>query len=367
MTLLNLIAILFSVFSVVSCVFFIVRYSYWYWRHRNVPSVALKFPYIFGNVSREKHQAIQFTDFYKEHCSMYAHDTKNHPIIGIYMFLEPSVLIVDLELIKCVLTDKFSHFQNRGMYYNERDDPLSAILGTLNHEKWKPLRKQLSPAFTRAKIKEMFETMKTVGDELVKGLDEIIINGNQVEIRKLFSRFTIDVIGKVAIGIQCDTLNKSTLLGEMAKKAMQPYLNFPWNHLTIAHPDFARFLRIRKHPKEVSDFFVDIIEQTIQYRKENNETRNDYLQLLIDSGLNTNEIAALAFDLLSAGYADSTSTLAYCLYELSNNEPIQIKARKEIQSVSTENNGQLTYEVLYKMTYCKQIIKGNFFQLISTN
>ncbi|XP_055314194.1 probable cytochrome P450 6a20 [Sitodiplosis mosellana] len=336
------------------CVFLALRYSYW--RRHNIPFVPLKFPYIFGNVTKEKHQALQFTDFYKSHRSR-AHDM-NRPIIGVYMFLDPSVLIVDLELMRSILTENFAHFQNRGMFYNDRDDPLSAILGTLNHEKWRPLRTKLTPAFTPSKIKDMFPIMKTVGDELVKGLNEIIAIDNQVEIRKLFSRFTTDVIGKVAIGIQCNTLNRSTQLREMAKKAMEPYLKFPWNHLTIAHPDLARFLGIRKHSKEVSDFFVNVVEQTIQYRMENDERRNDYMQLLIDSGLSTKEIAALAFDLLSAGYADSTSTLAYCLYELAlpNNKHIQHKARKEIQSVLGEHNGQLTYEVLNKMIYCRQII-----------
>lgn len=324
----------------------------------NIPFVELKFPYIFGNNSSEQHLALQFQDFYRRY--------RNHPIIGLYMLcLKPSVMIIDPELIKRVLSTNFKrNFQNRGMYFNLKD-PLSAILGTLEHDQWRPLRHKLTPAFTPNKIKDMFPVMKLVGDELVRGVMEMIATDTQIEIRDLFSRFTIDVIGKVAIGIDCNTLNGDNQLREMAKMAMQPYLKFPWNILTITFPKVARFLGIRKHHKEVSDTFVDIFNQNIQYRKvhsEKSQQRTDYMQLLIDLKLTTNEITALAFDLLSAGYADITSTLCYCLYELSlpENKRIQNKARLEILSTLEENNGQLTYDVLHKMVYCDQIIQGNF-------
>lgn len=168
---------------------------------------------------------------------------------------------------------------------------------------------------------------------------------------------SIHFIGSVAIGIQCS----SSKFQSITQRAMQPYLPFPLNILTLTNPNLARLFGIRKHPKEVSDFFVDVVEQTIQSRMENNENRNDFLQLLIKSELTTNEIAALAFDFLSAGYSDSTSTLSYCLYELSMNEEIQAKARNEIESVLERNDGKLTYDALKEMVYCKLIVKGNFY------
>lgn len=335
------------------CWFFVTR------MRLNIPFVELKFPYIYGNNTSEKHQALQFADFYRKY--------RKQPIVGLYMLcLKPSIMIIDPDLIKSVLKTNFHHFQNRGMYYNLKD-PLSAILGTLDHDKWQPLRKKLTPAFTPNKIKEMFPVMKIVGDELVGGLMQMISTDSEVEIRDIFSRFTTDVVGKVAIGIQCDTLNNdgTSQLREMAKKAMKPYLKFPWNILTVTFPSLARFLGIRKHPKDVSDFFVDIIKQTIRYRTEHTEesnNRNDFMKLLINAELTTNETAALAFDLLSAGYADSTSTLCYCLYELSlpENRHIQRKAQMEISSVLEQHNMELTYDALNKMVYCDQIIHGNF-------
>lgn len=167
----------------------------------------------------------------------------------------------------------------------------------------------------------------------------------------------------MAIGIQCD----SPEFQKITAKAMQPYLQFPVNILTFTNPNLSRHLGIRKHSKEVTDFIVSVVEKTIESRMKHDEHRDDFLQLLIDSELTTNEIAALAFDFLSAGYADSTSTLSYCLYELALPENIEIqkKARKEIESVlkqhdEEQHDEELTHDKLNRMVYCKSIIKGNF-------
>lgn len=47
------------------------------------------------------------------------------PAIGIYLFLEPEVLIIDPELVKNVIVRDFKSFNDRGFYYNKKDDPLS--------------------------------------------------------------------------------------------------------------------------------------------------------------------------------------------------------------------------------------------------
>lgn len=346
--------ILFGVLLLISACIVVERLTYW--RRQNVPFIPIKWPYIFGNITSEKHQSLHFVDFYRNHRA-------NHPIIGINIFMNNAVLICDLELVGRILGADFQlYFPNRGMFSNPEVDPLSAILGTLDDDVWKSLRQRLTPAFTISKMKSMFPTMQTVGAGLVTGLNEIIATENVVEFRDLFSRFATDVIGSVAFGIECNTLCSRAEFRKMTKKAMQPHLKFPLNLIPNAWPGLAKVLRMRKHTKVVSDFFVDSVEQIIQYRKTNVEERNDFMQLLIDAKLKTNEIAALAFDLLSAGYADSTSTLAYCLYELAlpENQHIQRQARNEIQTVLEQNDGQLTYDSLAQMVYCQQIINGRF-------
>lgn len=46
--------------------------------------------------------------------------------VGMYFFLKPVILPMDLELLKNIFIRDFSNFHDRGFYYNKEDDPTSA-------------------------------------------------------------------------------------------------------------------------------------------------------------------------------------------------------------------------------------------------
>ncbi len=72
-----------------------------------------------------------------------------------------------------------------------------------------------------------------------------------------------------------------------------------------------------------------------------------------------NEIAAQAFVFFLAGFETSSTTMTYCLYELSMNQEIQSKAREEINDILAKHGGHFTYEAMKDMLYINQIINGN--------
>lgn len=47
------------------------------------------------------------------------------PVAGIFFFFSPNVMIIDLDVAKDVLIRDFDTFHNRGIFYNEKDDPLT--------------------------------------------------------------------------------------------------------------------------------------------------------------------------------------------------------------------------------------------------
>lgn len=51
---------------------------------------------------------------------------KEHKFAGFYSMLKPTVTLIDLDLIKNVLIKDFNNFVDRGVYYNEDSDPVSA-------------------------------------------------------------------------------------------------------------------------------------------------------------------------------------------------------------------------------------------------
>lgn len=100
-----------------------VQWQYTFWKRNNMPFVKPTFPH--GTVfSKKKHLAYHLADFYLT-------KKNDYPMLGLYFFHDPSAVIVDLELIRCILIKDFQYFQSRGIFYNEDVDPLSAHLANL--------------------------------------------------------------------------------------------------------------------------------------------------------------------------------------------------------------------------------------------
>lgn len=64
--------------------------------------------------------------------SMYRKFKGKDVLFGFYIFTRPVVVIMDLDLLKNVMVKDFHSFHDRGLYYNEHTDPLSAHLFSVN-------------------------------------------------------------------------------------------------------------------------------------------------------------------------------------------------------------------------------------------
>lgn len=58
------------------------------------------------------------------------------------------------------------------------------------------------------------------------------------------------------------------------------------------------------------------------------------------------------------GHETSSGVLTYCIYELSQHEGIQIKARDSIKAVLKKHGNKLTYAAVQEMQYLDQCING---------
>jgi cytochrome P450 family 6 len=131
-------------------------------------------------------------------------------------------------------------------------------------------------------------------------------------------------------------------------------------------------LGARVFPREVEDYFVGVLKDTIQYRQDNNTQRNDFLNLLIQlmekgnideevGGTDTrkitfNELAAQAFLFLFAGFETTSTTMGFMFYEMAFNQDIQQEARKEVESIVKKYDGEITYEAIQDMNYLQRVM-----------
>lgn len=348
-----------------------IKWSHQYWHNRRVPFIKPKIP--FGNVeppyNRNHHFGIYLKEMYDKVKS------RGHKYYGLYFIATPVICIFDLDLLKHVMSKDFDYFQDRGTYVNERDDPIGAHLVSLSGSKWRTLRTKLSPAFTSGRMRAMFQNLVECGAQLEQSMmlrqRKNGIAG--IDIKELFGCYTTDVMGSYVFGLDCKSIqDESSPFRVYGKKvfatSIRNYLVFIF---TVNFPNVARFLRIKQVPKDIGDFFMKMVRDSVEYRERNRSfSRKDFLQVLIDirngnngdggKELTVEEIAAQCLVFFLAGFESSATLMTFIMYELANNQDIQKKARAEITSVLNEkqHNGEITYDSITDMKYMNQIIDG---------
>lgn len=132
-------------------------------------------------------------------------------------------------------------------------------------------------------------------------------------------RFTTDVVGSTAFGIDINSLkNPDNEMFDVSKKMIDSF-NFRNVGMLFKQTfqDLSRQLRLPLFPRECTDYFMSLVSQTVKDREQNGAKRNDFLQLLLQlknkgfldgedgekevEKMTFNEMAAQAFIFFFAG------------------------------------------------------------------
>lgn len=363
--------ILFLLLPAVGLLYVYIRHKFSYWADRNVPHVPGRLPMgSLKGMGRTRHATQLVDDIYRQF-----KETAGAGAVGLYMLVKPVLLVCDLDLVKQILVKDFNSFHDRGMYANVRDDPLSGHLFSIEGERWRFLRNKLSPTFTSGKIKSMFLTIREIGDEFVHSFDKYVEGKMPADAKALAQRFTCDVIGSCAFGLECNSLkNEGSKLLTIGDQVFKPkYMQMMKIFFTLSFGDLSRKLRLIQTPADVTAFFMDVVRSAVDYREKNSVMRPDFLQLLIQlknkgtvedgadesfDKLTMDEVAAQAFLFFFAGFETSSTALSFALFELANNSDIQERTREEVRRVLAAHGGHITYEALRDMTYVEQVVNG---------
>lgn len=340
-----------------------------YWQNMGIPCEE---PHLLmGNMVGARTK-ISFNDVLQRY---YKKFRGSGPFVGFYSFTRPAAFILEPFLVKLILIKEFSNFTDRGFFSNPKDDPLSGRLVLLDGHKWKSMRNKLSSTFTSGKMKFMFPTVVKVCQEFIDVFGDMAEKSSIVEVKELLARFTTDVIGTCAFGIECSSLkDPEAEFRVMGRQSLSKFRHgtFGMAFLT-SFPNLARRLHMKMTPDHIEKFFLRIVKETVDFREKNNIRRDDFMDQLIDlknnrlmktetgesMSLTIEEVTAQAYVFFNAGFETSSTTMGFALYELAQNEDIQQRLRDECNAVLAENDGELTYEVLQKMVYLNQVISGN--------
>lgn len=132
--------------ALISFAYVYFKNAFSYWSKRGVPNIRPSIP--FGNFTKMFLQQQSLAELVIE---LYNQTTK--PVLGVYISVQPSLIVRDSKILRDIFTKEFSSFYHRGTNTNEQIDPMSNNLLMQNGEKWKQNRSKLSPAFSTGKLK----------------------------------------------------------------------------------------------------------------------------------------------------------------------------------------------------------------------
>lgn len=131
---------------------YIIFNQFTYWKRRKmlhldlVPFVGNNYQVFFGIESF----AIHSQNLYKK--------LPGARYYGMFDFRMPTVLIKDPEIIREICVKSFNNFTDHLTFVTEEMDPIAGrMLFSLSGQRWKDFRSTLSPTFTAARMKYLFE------------------------------------------------------------------------------------------------------------------------------------------------------------------------------------------------------------------
>ncbi|XP_026729912.1 cytochrome P450 6B5-like [Trichoplusia ni] len=341
-----------------------------YWRKRNIKHEK-PIP-IFGTSFINKIGRKSFSEITTELYKKYS----DEPVVGLFDGTTPELIIQDLDIVRRIINVDFAYFYLRGLGRNPKIEPEFYNLFHIEGDGWKLIRQRLNPAFTPAKLKNMFPLVVKCGEKLQIVGEEVVNRGGECDVRNLMARFTMEFIGACGFGIEMDTINNEhSSFIELGNKWFRP--NFRKSLLTALYDLFPDTRTIVQKLLKDSQIIVSLTELLKNIRAERNFKpigRNDFIDLLLElegKGKMTGEsiekrnqdgkpeqvememdltcMAAQVLLFFTAGFETSSSTTSFTLHQLAYHPEEQQKIQKEIDMVLNKYNNKLCYDSISEM------------------
>lgn len=130
----------------------------------------------------------------------------------------------------------------------------------------------------------MFSLILECSNQLESYMDTLIKKGEPIDVREVSARFTTDVIGSCAFGIEMNSLSeKESIFRRLGKLIFITNLR---KILSIRIQDmlprlYNLFLYVFPRD-EKTKIIMKLMTDTMEYRKENNVFRPDFINMLLD-------------------------------------------------------------------------------------
>lgn len=339
-----------------------LKYVYTYWERKGFP--VLKATSLLGCLGPVLRQEQSMGELFRD-----VYLRSKEPFLGMYMLFRPTLLIRDPVLVKRVLIADFDHFYDRGVHFDEENDPIGASLFGMPGQQWKELRAKLSPTFTSGKLKNMFGPIEDKSVLMKEYLNELTNTEDKVHLKTVLIRLNLSIIASVFFGFELNAFeDPDHEFNQLGDQFFDPtiFRNKVASFGFFLCPTLLKTIKFSLVSPTVSKYVLNLVTSVIEARKADPSLiRPDFIQTMTDmmqdtkdkDGITVAQCAAESFLFYTAGYETSASTTAFCVFELCHNPVWMRRARAEVDALIKKRNGRIVYEDLSDMKVLDMCLK----------
>ncbi|KAJ6877604.1 protein LUTEIN DEFICIENT 5 [Populus alba x Populus x berolinensis] len=258
------------------------------------------------------------------------------------------LIVSDPSIAKHILRDN-SKAYSKGILAEILEFVMGKGLIPADGELWRVRRRAIVPSLHQKYVAAMISLFGEATDRLCKKLDAAAFYGEDVEMESLFSRLTLDIIGKAVFNYDFDSLTNDngiveavyTVLREAEDRSVAPIpiWDIPiWKDISPKQKKVAAALKL------INDTLDDLIaickrmvdEEDPQFHEEYmNEQDPSILHFLLASGddVSSKQLRDDLMTMLIAGHETSAAVLTWTFYLLSKEPIVMSKLQNEVDCV----------------------------------
>uniref|UniRef100_A0A8R1HTX6 Cytochrome P450 n=1 Tax=Caenorhabditis japonica TaxID=281687 RepID=A0A8R1HTX6_CAEJA len=311
---------------------------------------------------------------------------------GITEGVEKTLITSNSEFVNEVFIRQYDNFYGRKLnsFQGDPNKNKRIHLFVSQGNRWKRLRALSSPAFSNNSLKKVRSTIEDSALELMGYLEKLADTGVHVDFLEYYQEFTLDVIGKIAMGQTESQMFNNSLLPKVksifsgSRRAFFIAGIFPicgvflralFTRFPSLLPSFVLFDIIEKavtariaqrdadatkgiepgEPRDYIDLFLDVQSDVEFFRDEMGGEFAASQVGKVDKHLTFDEIIGQCFVFLLAGFDTTALSLSYTSYLLSLHPEVQRKCQEEVDRECT--SPEVTFEQLAKLKYTEWAMK----------
>uniref|UniRef100_A0A4W5RSC5 Cholesterol 24-hydroxylase n=1 Tax=Hucho hucho TaxID=62062 RepID=A0A4W5RSC5_9TELE len=242
----------------------------------------------------------------------------------------------------------------------------SGLITAHNHDAWYKQRRIMDPAFSSLYLRGQMGAFNERAERLMDKLADMADTNTAANMHQMFNLVTLDVITKVAFGVDVDLLKESDSpfpkAIEMCLKGMVHYVRdstfqlYPKNKkfinevkesVQLLRSTGRRWINERKMAiQNGEDVPKDILTQILKTAGKEENTENEDEELMLDNFVT----------LFVAGQETTANQLAFAVMELGRLPEILANVKQEVDDVIGMKQ-EISFDDLGKMTYLSQVLK----------